>query len=105
MQKYLLVYFGGHQFTSKEEGMAHMEKWQAWMKGLGDAVVDPGMPVGASKTVSTQGVVDGGVSLPLSGITILQADNMDQALKMARACPHIDLGGSIEVAPAMNMEM
>lgn len=105
MQKFLFAYHGGKQFESKEEGMAHMKNWMAWSGGLGDAVVDPGMPVGASKTVSQDGVADDGGSNPLTGITVVQAENIEQALEMAKSCPHVTIGGTIEVAPAMNMDM
>ncbi|MBV1864056.1 MAG: hypothetical protein KUG74_06425 [Rhodobacteraceae bacterium] len=102
MSKFILVYYGGGEITSPEQGAAHMAAWQAWMQGLGEAVVDPGMPAGASKTVSAEGVVDGG---EVSGITVLQADTMAAAVEMAQACPHLDLGGTIEVAQAMDMPM
>lgn len=105
MPKFIFAYHGGHQFKSKEEGMAHMAKWQAWSAGLGDAVIDPGMPVGPSKTVSADGVSDDGGSNPLSGISIIQADTMEDALEMAKPCPHVEIGGTIEVAQAMDMEM
>ena len=105
MTRFLLAYHGGHNFKTKEEGAAHMVKWQAWSAGLGDAVVDPGMPVGPSKTVSANGVTDDGGSNPLSGITILQAETMEEVLAMAKSCPHVDMGGTIEVAQAMDMDM
>lgn len=105
MQKFLFAYHGGKKFETKEEGMTHMQNWMAWSSGLGDAVVDPGMPVGASKTVSQDGVTDDGGSNPLTGISIVQAETIEQALEMAKSCPHVSIGGSIEVAPAMNMEM
>ena len=102
MTKYILVYFGGGNIKSKEEGMAHMAAWKAWMEGLGDAVVDPGMPAGKSKTVGLGGVTDAG---DVSGVTILQAESLDAAVVMAQACPHINIGGTIEVAEAMDMQM
>ena len=105
MPKYLLAFHGGRQFESKEEGMAHMKKWYAWMDDIGDAAVGKGFPVGKSKTVSTTGVADNGGANPLSGIKVIQAADMDAALKIAQACPHIDIGGTIEVAEAMNMDM
>ncbi|PCI46253.1 MAG: hypothetical protein COB49_08775 [Alphaproteobacteria bacterium] len=105
MKKFIFAYHGGHQFETQEEGAAHMVKWQAWSTGLGDAVVDPGMPVAQSKTVSADGVTDDGGPNPLSGITILQAETMEEVLEMAKACPHIDIGGTIEVAEAMDMKM
>lgn len=105
MQKFLFAYHGGKNFETKEEGKAHMENWMAWMGGLKDAVVDPGLPVGPSKTVSADGVTDDGGSNPLSGITIVQAETIEQAIEMAKSCPHVSIGGTIEVAPAMNMDM
>ncbi|MBL4741048.1 MAG: hypothetical protein JKY12_08625 [Sneathiella sp.] len=103
MTKFLLAYRGGHHFKTKKEGAAHMVKWQAWIAGLGDAVVDPGMPVGQSKTVSSNGVADDGGPNPLSGITILQAETMEEVLAMAKSCPHVDTSGTIEVAQTMEM--
>lgn len=103
MSKFVLAYHGGKRFETKEEGAAHMTKWHAWNAELGRAVVDPGMYFGPSKTVSADGIADGGGSNPLSGITILQADTMDAVLKMANACPHVDIGGTIEVAEVKQM--
>ena len=103
MQKYILAYHGGKKFETPEEGAAHMKNWQVWNAGLGDAVVDPGMPVGPSKTVSLDGVANDGGSNPLSGITILEAVNMEAVLEMAKTCPHISIGGTIEVAEAIQM--
>lgn len=103
MSKFVLAYHGGKRFETKEEGAAHMAKWNAWNSGLGGAVVDPGMYFGPSKTVSADGIADGGGSNPLSGITVLQADTMDAVLAMANACPHVDIGGTIEVAEVKQM--
>ena len=105
MPKFVLAYHGAPKFKSKEEGMAHMVAWREWSQGMGDAVVDPGMPVGVSKTITADGVEDGGGSNPLSGITIIQADTMEAAIELARPCPHVSAGGSIEIAEAMDMEM
>lgn len=105
MTKFLLVYFGGNEMTSPEQGAKHMAAWKAWMQGLGDAVVDPGMPVSGSKTISSDGVMDGGVGHVLSGYTVIQADSMDAAVVMAQACPHIDNGGTLEVANVLDMQM
>jgi len=105
MPKFVLAYHGSPQFETKADGANHMVAWRNWMQGLGDAVIDPGVPVGASKTVSSTAVENGGGSNPLVGITIVQADTMEAAVTMAQACPHIDAGGTIEVAEAMNMEM
>lgn len=103
MQQFLLIFHGSPQFKSKEEGMAHMKNWNAWTDGLGEGLIEPGKFLGMSKTVSSDGVADDGGSNPTSGITVVQAGSIEAAIEMAKACPHIDKGGTIEVAPIMKM--
>ncbi len=81
-----------------------MAKWKAWVGGLGDAVVNPGTPLGKSRIVSSDGVSDDGGSNPLSGFSIVKADSMDAALEIAKGCPFLGIGGTIEVAEVMEMK-
>ncbi len=104
MSNYVFAYHGGKMPESPEEGAKFMARWKAWVGGLGDTVVNPGNPVGMSKTVSSGSVSDGGGSNPLSGYSVVNADSMDAAVKMAKGCPHLD-HGTIEVAEVMEMEM
>ena len=103
MPNYVLAYHGGKTPESPEEGAKQMAKWNAWVGGLGDAVVNPGTPLGKSKTVSSGGVSDDGGSNPLLGFSIVKADSMDAALEMAKACPTLEIGGTIKVAEVMEM--
>jgi hypothetical protein len=106
MTQFVLAYHGTPQFKSKEDGENHMTAWMAWMKGLGEAVVNPGLPLGASMTIEPDGsVTPGGGANPLAGFTIIEADTMEAALAPAKPCPHLSAGGSMEVAPAMEMSM
>lgn len=105
MQKFILAYHGGKTSMTSEEGQQHMQRWMAWMDGLGDAVVDRGLPVGPSVTVSSDGVLEDGGANPLSGITIIQAESQEAAIAMTQKSPHLDIGGTIELAPAMEMPM
>ncbi len=79
-----------------------MAKWKAWIGGLGDAVVNPGTPLGKSKIVSSAGVSDDSGSNSLTGFSIVKADSMDAALEMAKECPFLDIG-TLEVAEVMKM--
>jgi len=105
MPKFILAYHGKPDIQSKEQGAAHMQNWKKWSQGLGDAVVDPGMPAGASMTISKDGVADGGGANPLTGITIIQAETMEAAIYLTKGCPHLSGTGTIEVAQAMEMDM
>ena len=55
-----------------------------------------------SKTISADGVEDGGGSNPLVGYSILEADDMEAAIEMVQACPQIEIG-TLEVAEIMKM--
>ena len=102
MPEYVLAYHGRIEPASPEEGAKGMADWQAWLSDLGDAVVNPGIPLGAPKTVSSAGITDSTGPEALTGITIVRADDMDAALEMAKTCPFLQVG-TIEVAEAMEM--
>ena len=52
MSHFIFAYHGGNRPDTPEEGAKVMAQWEAWFKEMGDAVVNPGNPVGMSKTVS-----------------------------------------------------
>jgi hypothetical protein len=101
MPKYVIAYLGGKQMASPQDRAAHMAKWKAWVDGLGNAMVNPGTPLGQGKLVSADGVSERGPNR-LTGFSIVLADNMDAALDIARKCPFLEIG-TIEVAEAMEM--
>jgi hypothetical protein len=103
MPKYVYVYHGGGSPSSPEEGKKVMAAWMKWFKGMGKAVVDGGAPLGMSKTVTAKGVADNGGSNPASGYSVVNAKNMAEATKMAKGCPILKDGGSVEIAEAMEM--
>ena len=102
MSHYIFAYHGGKKPESPEEGAKLMEKWKAWVSGLGDLLVNPGTPLGRSKTVSSSGVSDDGGPNPLMGFSVVKADSMDVALEIAKGCPHLEIG-TIEVAEMREM--
>jgi hypothetical protein len=81
-----------------------MDAWTSWFGSLGDAVVDGGNPTGASKTVGAGGATtDGGGANPVSGYSLISADSLDAAATLAKGCPILDAGGTVEVAEAIEM--
>lgn len=103
MANYLLAYHGGSMPETPEAQAATMKAWETWMGGLGAAIVDGGNPVGAARVVSAGGAVsEGGGANPVSGYSVLQADSLDAAVKMAQGCPVLAGGGSVEVCETFN---
>ncbi len=105
MPKFVFAYHGGSRPESEEDVAKVMAAWRAWMGSMGDALVDGGNPVGMSKTVTANGVEDNGGSNPLSGYTLVNADTIDAATEMAKGCPILQNGGTVEVAEAIVMDM
>ena len=92
MSNYIIAYHGGAKPASPEEGAQQKAKWKAWVDGLGEAIVNPGTPLGTSKMASTGGVSDHNGSDKLTGFSIVKADDMDAALEIAKRCPFLDIG-------------
>ena len=103
MSKFIFAYHGGKMPETEEEGARVMAAWNDWYGQMGDANTDGGAPVGQSKTVSADGVADDGGSNPLSGYTLINAGSMDAAVELAKGCPILQSGGTVEVAPAIDM--
>jgi hypothetical protein len=104
MAKYVFAYHGGSQPRNPEEAKKVMDAWGGWFGALGAAVIDGGNPVGKSSTVKSDGsLVDGGGPNPVSGYSLIEASNLEDAHRKAKGCPLLKAGGSIEIAQAMDM--
>ena len=104
MSEFIFAYHGGKKPETLEEGAEQMAKWNAWIEGLGDIMVNPGSPLGMSKTVSADGVTDDGGPNPLMGFSIVKADSMEAALELANACPFLEMDtATFEVAEVFKM--
>ncbi len=100
MANYLLVYHGGEGMAEDPaERQKIMDAWGAWFGSMGEAVVDGGNPVGGAMTVASDGSTsEGGGANPATGYSIIKADSLAAATDLAKGCPVLASGGSIEVA-------
>jgi len=103
MSQYVIVYLGGNQPSSPEEGKQHFSKYMEWLSSLGDAAVSPANPLKNTTTINPDGTVTNGGSTTMSGYTVVETDSMEAALSMAKACPFLDIGGSLEVSELVEM--
>ncbi len=103
MAQYVIVYLGGNQPSSPEEGQKHFARYMEWISSLGDSAVSPANPLKDTMTVNPDGTVTTGGSSTMSGYTIIEADSMDAALEVAGACPFLEIGGTLEVSELMKM--
>jgi len=103
MAQYIITYLGGDQPSSPEEGKQHFVKYKEWLSSLGDSAVSPANPFKNTSTVNSDGTVTTGSTTSMSGYTIIESDSMESVLEIAKACPFLDIGGSLEVSELVQM--
>jgi hypothetical protein len=98
MTNYVLLYSGGGMPGGEAEQKAVYAEWEAWFGKLGTALVDGGNPFSMSKSVDSSGkVTDGPVGSAASGYSIIKADSLAAAAKVAGGCPVLKSGAKISV--------
>lgn len=97
MPSYLLAYHGGGVPATEAARAKTMAAWESWFKTLGPAIADAGNPVGRAKTVSLKGASDGGGANPVTGYSLITASDLNAAVELAKGCPIVADGGTIEV--------
>ena len=103
MPQYFISYLGGDKPSSTEEGKKHFAKYKEWLSSLGDSAVSPANPLKDTNTVNPDGTVSTGGTTSMSGFTIIEADSMEATLLIAKACPFLDIGGSLDVSELIQM--
>jgi hypothetical protein len=97
MTSYLVTYHGGGMPESEEGRQQAMAAFGAWVGKVGDALTDPGAPLGAAMTVAADGVHPGAADGPVAGYSVLRADDMESAVSLVRDHPFVGRGGSLTV--------
>jgi hypothetical protein len=109
MADFLFVYRGrpeSHGKMTPEEMQQHMQKWhtwiaegfqKGWMLNAGDGLKREGRVVNAKKVVTDGPFVE--AKEVVGGFSIVRADSIDAAAELAKGCPGLMLGGTVEVRP------
>jgi hypothetical protein len=72
----------------KEEMAKGMEMWMQWAKKCGSHLVDLGSPLMGGQEISGDGSVKPSTK-NVSGYSILQAENMEEAKSLLQGHPHL----------------
>ena len=103
MAQFIITYLGGNQPATPEEGRAHFAQYMQWVKALGDTVVSAMNPLKDTHQVSPDGTVATNTGTKMSGFTIIEVDSIEAAVKITKACPFLDIGGTLEVSELVQM--
>ena len=99
----MITYIGTPRPESPEEQQQHMKKYREWLSSLGDAAVNPANPIKNTHMVHPDGSVSEAGQSKMSGYTIVEVATHDDALEIAKACPFLEVGGSLEVSELIKM--
>jgi len=103
MANFLFAYRGGNGMATTLEAQAKvMAEWGAWFSTLGSALVDAGKPFAHSQTVHGDGSTTSGGS-GLTGYSVVDAADLAAAADLAKGCPLLADGGSVEVYATIDM--
>jgi hypothetical protein len=97
MAKYLLLYGGGQMPETEAEQASVMAAWDAWFKELGAAVTDPGNPFTPAAKRITGGPTIADTPATAGGYSVIEADSLDSAAKLASRCPVLQGGADVTV--------
>jgi hypothetical protein len=95
MPSYVFTY---RQAKGAPLNMDEAQSWFKWFDEIGEHIAVPGSAVGSSRQV---GNVGGDQSV--SGFTVINARDMDQAVEIAQGCPAIGLGHGLEVGELLEI--
>lgn len=81
-----------------------MKQWQAWMSGMADRgqLANAGTRLGGDgKTIKPSNIVTNGpyaeIKEMITGIIVIKAIDINEATVIAKGCPILNAGGSVEV--------
>ncbi len=95
MANYLLVYQGQAMPATAAADPAVVQAWTDWFTALGPAVVDHGNPASQTKHIGGDGSVR--VESGPTGYSIIKADSIDAAVELAKGCPVLLGGNTVQV--------
>ncbi|MEE9363575.1 MAG: YciI family protein [Cellulophaga sp.] len=96
---------------SPEQMQASTKKWQDWIGGIAaqEKFVSTNRLGFNGKTIKPNHVITDGPYTELKeiigGYMIVKAENLANAIEMAKGCPTLDIGGQVEVRDVMEINI
>jgi hypothetical protein len=82
MGKYVYIYYAGKDTDAGDD-----TAWGNWFGTLGDKIIDAGNPFGDGGQAVHMGGIMSITEKPVTGYSIVTADNLEEATELAKGCP------------------
>lgn len=101
MKRYIVLYYAplavAERFAqvTPEEAQQGMQLWIDWSQRIGTGLIDAGKPLGNARRITPTGV--SATDSKIIGMSILQAETMDEALGMVADHHHLGWAADCEI--------
>ncbi|CAA0107469.1 Uncharacterised protein [Halioglobus japonicus] len=96
--KFLVTYHGGEMPSNSRQLQQLSASYERWLLSLGIESKGAVVQVKDNKVLQANDVPPCANHAPMTGYTIFQAESLDRAIALAKKCPHLELGGTVEVS-------
>jgi hypothetical protein len=114
MKSYMLLFWAPNHLLaasrSPEQASASGERWHAWaerLKEAGHSVTGAQLEAAGRCVREAQNIVEEGAfdsDHLMGGYFIVSASSLEQATELAKGCPILQNGGTVEVRPIMERD-
>lgn len=105
MTKYVMTFHGefdGEMPSDPKEMEQVMAAWGAWYGTMGESLVDGGNPFSVQAAIGPDGA-DVAPPGSLTGYTIVDVASIDAAKTIAKGCPVLEGGGTVQISECLEM--
>lgn len=99
MKQFLVIYHAPAADANMQPDPEEMKKvmgaWKEWMEKCGEGMVDMGNPAGNGMRVTKDGTSPS--DKEVAGYSMLQAESMEEAVKLLDGHPHLDMPGGCNI--------
>jgi hypothetical protein len=114
MKEFMMIFRNEKQdagpVPSAEQMQAVMQQWQTWIKGIAEKGKYSGTNrlLSEGKTLKPGNAITDGpyaeVKEVVGGYLVVKAGSLEEAVEIAKSCPNLVYGGSVEVRSVMPIE-
>ena len=95
---FIMTYHGGEEPSDHKAYQQLHERYGNWLESLDIQSGSSMVPVQDSRVVKADSIVPNGNPLSMSGYTIFRAGSLAEAIIIAKKCPYLEIGGTLEVS-------
>jgi hypothetical protein len=77
-----------------------LSAWNGWFESIGANVIERGQPVAEAHDVGTCGS-----ETRIGGYSLVTAEKLEDALRMAKGCPGLEWGGGVEIGELVELPL